>query len=196
MLTVAFILIAYLIGSIPFAVIVSRFFKLKDPRTFGSGNPGATNVLRTGHKSAALLTLLGDAFKGTSAVIFAKICGIEDLQMLAWIGFSAFMGHIFPIFLKFKGGKGVSTALGVLLGLSPLLAFLCLALWTLVALTTRTSSLAAIIAALGSPVIAYLLKFPVVALIPLTLMSCILIIRHKMNIIRIIQGKESKISKK
>ncbi len=189
-------LLAYFLGSLPFAVITSKIFHLQDPRTFGSGNPGATNVLRTGNKFAALLTLLGDALKGTAAIYCARLYGIDTLEALSWIGLAAFLGHVFPVFLKFKGGKGVSTALGVLLGLSPMLALACLGSWITIALLSRYSSLAALVAASLSPVFAYYLNFPSLSLISLSLMSAILIFRHHANITRLLKGEESKIMQK
>ncbi len=145
------LLIAYLIGSISFAVVVSKFVGLADPRTYGSKNPGATNVLRSGNKKAAVLTLLGDALKGTLAVAlafhFQDQLGYSRTD-IAWIGLAAFIGHLYPVFFKFEGGKGVATALGVLLGLNWVLGLATAITWIVIAYFFRYSSLAALIAAL------------------------------------------------
>ena len=141
-------LLGYLLGSLPFAVIVSRTFGLADPRSFGSGNPGATNVLRSGNKAAALVTLLGDAAKGWLAMWLAARWGGEGAAV-AVAGLAAFFGHVFPLFLKFKGGKGVATAVGVLAGFSAELALICIGVWLAVALISRYSSLAALVAQAG-----------------------------------------------
>jgi len=198
----AAILLAYLIGSAPFAVVVSRLMGLQDPRKFGSKNPGATNVLRSGNKTAAALTLLGDAGKGTLAVWFARL--IVDAQTLptAIIAISAvavFLGHLFPVFLRFHGGKGVATALGVLLALSPWLGLATAATWLIVAYATRYSSLAAIICAVFAPV--YHLfgagvawdRSPTTTL-ALVVIAALLIARHGANIQRLLKGKESRIN--
>ena len=144
----------YLLGSVPFAVIVSRAFRLADPRSFGSGNPGATNVLRSGNKIAALLTLLGDAAKGWLAMFIAGRVGAGDTA-IAVAGLAAFLGHVFPFTLGFRGGKGVATALGVLLGFSGALAGLTAGLWLTVIVFTRYSSLAALAAAAAAPALAW-----------------------------------------
>jgi len=197
----AAILLAYLIGSVPFAVVVSRLMGLQDPRKFGSKNPGATNVLRSGNKTAAALTLLGDAAKGTLAVWLARL--IADAQTLptAIIAISAvavFLGHLFPVFLRFHGGKGVATALGVLLALSLWLGLASAATWLIVAYATRYSSLAAIITAVFAPV--YHLfgagvaweRSPTTTL-ALVVIAALLIARHGANIQRLLKGKESRI---
>ena len=190
-----FVLLGYLLGSVPFAVIVSRAFGLADPRSFGSGNPGATNVLRSGNKLAALLTLIGDAAKGWVAIWLSKELGADSLGM-ALAGISAFIGHVFPLFLKFKGGKGVATALGVLAGFSVWLALSCAGVWLLAALVTRYSSLAALLAAVAAPVAAALLGAGNEALIAVTAMSVILILRHRDNIKRLLAGTEGRIGGK
>ena len=151
MLTLAFVVSAYLLGSISFAVLMSKAFSLPDPRTYGSQNPGATNVLRSGKKAAAALTLLGDAAKGTVAVVMAQLYAPENYTLIAAVALAVFLGHLFPIFLRFKGGKGVATALGVLLALNVWLGLACLATWLLVALVFRQSSLAALLAAVMTP---------------------------------------------
>ena len=150
MLTLIFVAAAYLLGSISFAVLTSRAFGIADPRTYGSGNPGATNVLRSGKKLAAALTLIGDAAKGWVAVMLAVHIALSDIQV-ALIALAVFLGHLFPIFLKFKGGKGVATALGVLLALNAWLGLAALATWLIVALVFRLSSLSALTAAVGAP---------------------------------------------
>ncbi|MDQ5947497.1 MAG: acyl phosphate:glycerol-3-phosphate acyltransferase, partial [Pseudomonadota bacterium] len=144
---------AYLLGSVPFAVICSRLFGLADPRSYGSGNPGATNVLRSGNKAAAVLTLLGDGAKGWLAVFLAQHYMLSNVA-IGLIALAVFFGHLFPIFLKFKGGKGVATAAGVLLALDWLLGVGVLGLWLLTVLFSRYSSLGALIAAAGAPMLA------------------------------------------
>ena len=151
---------AYLLGSVPFAVITSRLFGLADPRSYGSKNPGATNVLRSGNKIAALLTLLGDSAKGALAVVLAQVYGAPiglGSSFVALVALAAFFGHIFPVFLKFKGGKGVATAAGVLLAMDPWLGLATLATWLFIAYVFRYSSLAALIAALAAPFYAFLM---------------------------------------
>ena len=158
-LFVVAVIAAYLIGCIPFAVVVSKAFGLADPRSFGSGNPGATNVLRTGNKLAAFLTFFGDAAKGAVAIGVAVLIGIPA-DLLGWIGFIAFMGHVFPVTLGFKGGMGVSTSAGVLLALYWPLGLATLTTWLLVAFTLRYSSLSAITAALLTPAYAVFMGLP------------------------------------
>ena len=151
---------AYLLGSVPFAVVVSRLFGMADPRSYGSGNPGATNVLRSGNKLAAALTLVGDAFKGWLAVFLAaSVAPSMEAATLAVpaAGLAAFLGHLFPVFLGFKGGKGVATAAGVLIGANSWLGLATLGVWLGVAFTLRYSSLAALCAALAAPAVAFAL---------------------------------------
>ena len=196
--------VAYLIGSLSFAVIVSRAFGLSDPRTYGSGNPGATNVLRSGSKKAAAVTLLLDALKGLVPVLVVKYWGPQFGLFdgtLALAALAAFLGHLFPVFFQFKGGKGVATALGVLLGISGWLGLLVLLTWLAVAFTTRYSSLSALIAAIMAPVFYVLLdgtlwsaEKPILAAI--IAMSALLLWRHAGNISRLLQGQESKIGSK
>ena len=193
--TLLFILLGYLLGSLPFAVIVSRIYGLDDPRSHGSGNPGATNVLRTGSKSAALLTLLGDALKGWLAVWLATHFGGENLA-IAGAGLAAFLGHVFPIFLRFKGGKGVATALGVLAGFHPVLALAAMVTWLVVALVTRYSSVAAIVAAIEAPFVTWILSGQIELTVAAGLMSALLIWRHGGNIQRLRDGTESRIGSK
>lgn len=184
--------LGYLLGSVPFAVIVSRAFRLADPRSFGSGNPGATNVLRSGNKAAALLTLLGDAAKGWLAMFVAAKVG-ADGTAIATSGLFAFLGHVFPFTLGFRGGKGVATALGVLLGLSGALAGITAAIWLAVAIFTRYSSLAALAAAAMAPLLAWWLLGDVETTAVVGLMCAVLIYRHKSNIAKLIAGDEGRI---
>ncbi len=194
-LFIAAVVAAYLIGCIPFAVVVSKAFGLADPRSFGSGNPGATNVLRTGNKLAAALTLLGDAAKGAIAIGVAILLGIPA-DLLGWIGFIAFLGHVFPVTLGFKGGKGVSTSAGVLLALYWPLGLATLGTWIFMAFTLRYSSLSAITAALLAPAYAVTMGLPTPVIVPMTLMVAILLIKHAGNLRRLLAGQESKIGSK
>ena len=189
------IVAAYLIGCIPFAVVVSKAFGLADPRSFGSGNPGATNVLRTGNKLAALLTLLGDAAKGAIAIGVAALLGIPS-ELFGWIGLIAFFGHVFPITLGFKGGKGVSTSAGVLLALYWPLGLATLGTWLFMAFTLRYSSLSAITAAVLAPAYAVLMGLPTPVIVPVTVMAAVLLIKHAGNLHRLLAGQESKIGSK
>jgi glycerol-3-phosphate acyltransferase PlsY len=192
------ILIGYLIGSLSFAVIVSRLLGLPDPHTYGSGNPGATNVLRTGNKIAALLTLAGDALKGWFAVwLVTRIgpaYGVHE-QGAALAGLAAFLGHIYPVFFGFKGGKGVATAAGILLAINPWLGLGTLATWAIIALFFRYSSLAAIVAALFAPFFAlFLNSFRLdTAVVAICVMSALLVWRHRVNIGNLLAGKEGRI---
>jgi glycerol-3-phosphate acyltransferase PlsY len=189
-----FALLGYLLGSLPFAVLVSKAFGLADPRSFGSKNPGATNVLRSGNKAAALLTLLGDAAKGWLAMTLARQLGAEPLAV-AFAGIAAFLGHIFPVFLGFRGGKGVATALGVLAGFSGWLALICLATWLAVAAVFRYSSLASLAAAAAAPMAAWPLLGGEMAAI-ISFMSLLLFWRHRQNIRKLLAGTESRIGRK
>lgn len=190
---------AYLIGSVSFAVVVSRLFGMADPRSYGSGNPGATNVLRSGNKLAAILTLLGDAFKGWLAVVLAQniapSLGLDAMTAPA-AGLAAFLGHLFPVFLAFRGGKGVATAAGVLLGASGWLGLSILGVWLGVAFTLRYSSLAALCAALASPGLAFLFGLGANWILSISVMSGLLLWRHKDNIKRLLAGEESRIGSK
>ena len=195
-------LLAYLLGSLSFAVIVSRVMGLKDPRSYGSNNPGATNVLRSGSKIAAVATLLLDGLKGWLPVVlvkwFGKDYGLEDGTMAA-VAFAAFLGHLFPVFFKFKGGKGVATAAGVLLGIDWLLGLATLATWVIVAFFTCYSSLASMASAAFAPLF-YLLgdRGPWYTersvLLAIFMMGLLLVIRHRENINKLVSGKESKLS--
>jgi glycerol-3-phosphate acyltransferase PlsY len=199
MMTLVFVVLAYLLGSVSFALLMSKAFGLADPRTYGSGNPGATNVLRSGKKIAAVLTLLGDAAKGWLAVFLAIHFAPHDargLLLVALIALAVFLGHVFPIFLKFKGGKGVATALGVLLALNVWMGLGVLATWLLVALVFRYSSLAALVAAIVAPVFAMLIHLRPELVLATAIMSMLLIWRHKSNIQNLMTGRESKIGGK
>lgn len=187
--------LGYLLGSVPFAVIVSRAFGLADPRSFGSGNPGATNVLRSGNKLAALLTLLGDASKGLLAMFIAAKLGAGDAAM-NMAGLAAFLGHIFPFTLRFKGGKGVATAFGVLLGFSGVLGAAVAVIWLAVAAITRYSSLAALVAAASAPFIAMGLNERLDTVLIIAAMSLLLIQRHRPNIQKLLAGTEGRIGGK
>lgn len=195
MTDILLIIAAYLLGSLSTAIIVCKLSGLPDPRTQGSGNPGATNVLRFGGKKLAAMVLLGDMLKGLLPVIFAKSLGVSDL-VLACTGFATFLGHCYPIFFSFKGGKGVATALGVMLGISWLLGLLLLSVWLLIATVLRISSLAAISAAFAAPLIAGLLiPAPEVVIMAIAI-SAILLWRHRVNIHNLYKGVEPKIGKK
>ena len=194
-------LAAYLIGSLSFAVIVSRLMGLKDPRTFGSKNPGATNVLRSGSKAAAIVTLLLDALKGLVPVLlvklFGKPWGLED-GTVALVGLAAFLGHLWPVFFRFQGGKGVATAAGVLLGVSWVLGLATLATWLIVAFFSRYSSLASLAAAVFAPMF-YLLGDRAAWYVDksigmvLIAISALLVYRHRENINKLLKGTESKL---
>lgn len=194
----------YLMGSLSFAVIVSRVMGLDDPRTYGSQNPGATNVLRSGNKKAAIATLLFDALKGYFPVLLVKLYGPAfglDDRAVALVALAAFVGHLWPVFFAFKGGKGVATVAGVLFGVEPLLGAAVLGTWLLVAFVFRYSSLAALSAALLAPAY-YLMGNQIVwhmseaELLAVMVMSALLLMRHKDNIARLVSGQESKIGAK
>lgn len=192
---VIWVVAAYLIGSISFGIIISKVYGLPDPRTVGSGNIGATNVARSGKKSAAILTLLGDAFKGWFPVWMAL-----QANMLMWVvaavALAVFLGHLYSIYHKFKGGKGVATALGVMLGISGWLALSSVLVWVLVFAVSRISSLAALVAAIASPFLAwyFLSPYPVYVGVVLV-MAIFLVIRHKSNIQKLLAGTESSFKK-
>lgn len=198
------VLMGYAIGSLSFAVIVSRVMGLNDPRTYGSKNPGATNVLRSGSKAAAVVTLLLDAMKGWLPVMlvrwFGKPYGLEE-GTLAMVGLAAFLGHLYPVFFRFVGGKGVATALGVLVGISPILGLAVAASWLIMAYFFRYSSLASLSAAVFAPAyyifgdrVAWFLDKSV--LLAISCMSVLLIYRHAENIGRLAKGTESKLGSK
>jgi glycerol-3-phosphate acyltransferase PlsY len=198
----AAVVASYVIGSLSFAVIVSRMMGLQDPRTYGSQNPGATNVLRSGSKAAAVLTLLLDAVKGWLPVFLVqRLPGMGLDAVIAACALAAFAGHVWPVFFRFKGGKGVATAAGVLFGLEPGLGLATMATWLIVAYFSRYSSLAAVAAAVFAPAY-YLLGAkvvwsgaPIIAL-AMCAMSAVLLYRHKDNIARLMAGKESRIGAK
>lgn len=188
------IVLAYLLGSVNFAIIISKMMRFDDPRLNGSGNPGATNVLRSGHGSAAAIVLLGDAIKGLLAILIARWLQIDGFA-LALVGLAALIGHIYPIFFKFKGGKGVATMLGVLLGLNLALGVISLFIWVVVAFLFRYSSLAALSAAILSPLLTLLLPHASdFYFLPLIAIAVLVVYRHRDNINRLRHRKESKIS--
>ncbi len=193
------LLVAYLLGSLSFAIIVSKFMKMDDPRNYGSNNAGATNVMRSGNKKAAAFTLLGDFLKGLIVVLIARFLmrGIDGGDAIVGIcGVLVVIGHIFPIFFKFKGGKGVATAIGVLLGFNPILALLVVVSWFVVFKITRVSSLSAILATLLSPLYAYVL-FQNTSYFGATLMIAVIVIfKHQSNIVRLIKGEEASFKRK
>ena len=202
--SIAAVLAAYLIGSLSFAVIVSRLMGLNDPRSYGSKNPGATNVLRSGNKAAAVATLLLDALKGWLPVMLVKWLGADyglGGGTVAGVGLAAFLGHLYPVFFKFKGGKGVATAAGVLIGISWVLGLAVLATWLIVAYFSRFSSLASLAAAVFSPLYYlfgdraawYVDKRIVMALV---VISALLIYRHRENINKLLKGTESRLGAK
>ena len=199
LLTALATLAAYLIGSLSFAVIVSRYMGLSDPRTYGSGNPGATNVLRSGNKKAAILTLLFDALKGFVPVLLVRWFGPRwglGEGSVALVALGAFLGHLWPVFFRFEGGKGVATAAGVLLGIHPLLGGATLLTWLIVAYFFRYSSLAALVSALFAPFFQILLWGGGPIAVAVVAMSALLIWRHSANIGKLLAGKESKIGQK
>lgn len=194
-----FALIAYLIGSISFAVVVSKAMGLPDPHSYGSGNPGATNVLRTGNKKAAILTLLGDGLKGWLAVWLAQrlgpAYGVDDTG-IALVAAAVFLGHLFPVFHRFAGGKGVATAAGILFAIHPFLGLGTLATWIIIAVFFRYSSLAALVSAIFAPFFYVLMFGTDVIAAAILLISALLIVRHRQNIAKLLAGKESRIGEK
>ncbi|MDU4300033.1 glycerol-3-phosphate acyltransferase [Eikenella corrodens] len=192
----AAVVAAYLIGSLSFAVIVSKFYGLDDPRSYGSGNPGATNVLRSGRKKAAALTLLGDALKGLVAVLLARwlqsYFGLAD-EVVAAVAVAVLAGHMWPLFFGFKGGKGVATALGVLLALSWPVALICAAVWLMMAFGLKISSLAALTATVISPLAAMFLVQQPSWQAAIAVIAALVLLRHRSNIQNLLSGKESKI---
>ena len=185
--------IGYLLGSIPFGIVITRALGLGDLRQIGSGNIGATNVLRTGNKPAALATLLLDSGKGAIAVLLARALAGQDAALIA--GAAAFLGHLYPVWLNFKGGKGVATFLGTLLALDWRLGLAACAIWLVTALVTRISSLSALVAAALSPLVALWLDGARLALV-VAFMAALIFIRHHANIARIRTGTEPRIGKK
>ena len=202
--TLAATLLAYLLGSLSFAVIVSRVMGLNDPRTYGSKNPGATNVLRSGSKAAAVVTLLLDALKGWLPVVlvrwYGRHWGLDD-GAVALVGLAAFLGHLYPVFFRFQGGKGVATALGVLFGVDAFLGLAAGAIWLLMAVVFRYSSLSSLTAAVAAPLVyvlasgtAWYAETPV--LLALVAMAALLVYRHRENIQRLLAGTESRLGQK
>jgi len=199
MVNLLFAVVAYLIGSVSFAVVVSKLMGLPDPHSYGSGNPGATNVLRTGNKKAAILTLIGDGLKGWFAVWLARHFGpgygLED-SGVALAALGVFLGHLFPVFHRFAGGKGVATAAGILFAIHPLLGAGTLATWLIIAFFFRYSSLAALVSAIFAPFF-YVLMFGVDIITgAVFVISVLLVVRHRQNIAKLLAGKESRIGEK
>ncbi|MGN6525232.1 MAG: glycerol-3-phosphate 1-O-acyltransferase PlsY [Burkholderiaceae bacterium] len=197
--SVCVVVLAYLLGSFSFAVIVSRAMGLDDPRSYGSGNPGATNVLRSGNKVAAILTLLLDALKGVAAVVIARLLA-ERLgygeAIVAAAGLASFLGHLYPVFFRFQGGKGVATAAGVLLALDWVLGLASLGTWLAIALLTRYSSLAALVTAVLAPVYVQLMHGSTQRTVAVAVMSVLLVWRHRANISKLLNGTESRLGSK
>jgi len=195
--------LAYLIGSISFAVVVSKCMRLPDPYTYGSGNPGATNVLRTGNKKAAVLTLIGDGSKGFIALVLARwILGDDSLAatlnswVLCGVVLAVFLGHLFPVFHRFRGGKGVATACGILFGINWILGLATLSTWLIVAFFTRYSSLAAMCAAIFAPVYCVFLFGVEPMGLTLTCLCVLMLWRHRNNIVKLLDGSETRIGSK
>ncbi len=199
LLPLAAALAAYLIGSLSFAVIVSRTLGLADPRSYGSRNPGATNVLRTGHRGAAVLTLALDALKGylpvLAVVLYGPRFGLGE-GTAALVGLAAFLGHLWPVFFRFKGGKGVATAAGVLFGLNPWLGLATVATWVIIAAFFRYSSLASLVAAAFAPFYQLLIWRPGWSAAAIAVMSLLLVWRHAGNIRKLLAGTESRLGQK
>lgn len=194
-----FIILAYLLGSVSFAVIASWIFRLPDPRTFGSKNPGATNVLRSGNKIAAVFTLLGDAGKGLLAVLLAQyLAPVLDLdnKVVAAVALLVYLGHIWPVFFQFQGGRGVATAVGVVLGLSLESGVLAIITWIIIAVIWRFSSLSALVAAVLTPVYAWIFLGSDIRTLVILAISFLIIWRHKSNIANLVAGKETRIGKR
>jgi acyl phosphate:glycerol-3-phosphate acyltransferase len=193
------IVAAYLVGSLSFAVIISRAMGLADPRSYGSKNPGATNVLRSGNRAAAVMTLAFDALKGyvpvLAALLLAPRFGFGELT-IALVGLAAFLGHLWPVFFRFQGGKGVATAAGVLLALNPWLGLATLLTWVIVALFFRYSSLASLVSAAFAPFYQLLIWGPSASVLTIAVMSLLLVYRHSGNIRKLLAGTESKLGQK
>ena len=190
------VVLAYLLGSLSFAVIVSKAMGMADPRSYGSGNPGATNVLRSGKKKAAVLTLLGDALKGLVAVVIAKClwdAGHITEATVAWVSVAVLVGHMWPVFFGFKGGKGVATAVGVLFALSWPVALICTIVWLIMAFGLKISSLAALVATVLSPILAWYFIDESSWCWAVLVIAVLVLYRHKSNIQNLLSGNESKI---
>lgn len=194
-ISASLITLGYLLGSISSAIIVSRMMKLPDPRTMGSGNPGATNVLRTGSKKAAAITLIGDALKGLIPVLLAKMLDVEP-NIIAIVALAAFLGHLYPVFFEFKGGKGVATAVGVFIAVSLPVGVLLIATWATIAYITKISSLAALVAACLAPFYMYFIEAETIYTLMAFIISVLLVYRHRSNIMDLMSGKEGKITGK
>jgi len=189
------ILFAYLVGSVSSGIIVSQIFNLPDPRTIGSKNPGATNVMRSGNKKAAIFTLLGDLLKAILVLTLAEYLGFNDL-IIVCVALAVLIGHIYPIFYKFRGGKGVATAIGILIFLNFKLALIVASIWLLVFGIWRYSSLAAILAAISAPIIAiFILRDQSLYCIAFTLITIIILFKHQANIRKLLSGTELKFKK-
>ena len=189
------ILFAYLVGSVSSGIIVSQIFNLPDPRTIGSKNPGATNVMRSGNKKAAIFTLLGDLLKAILVLAIAEYLGFNDL-IIVCVALAVLIGHIYPIFYKFQGGKGVATAIGILIALNFKLALIVASIWLLVFGIWRYSSLAAILAAISAPIIAiFILRDQSLYCIAFTFITIIILFKHQANIKKLLSGTELKFKK-
>ena len=189
------ILFAYLVGSVSSGIVVSQIFNLPDPRTIGSKNPGATNVMRSGNKKAAIFTLLGDLLKAILVLAIAEYLGFNDL-IIVCVALAVLIGHIYPIFYKFQGGKGVATAIGILFALNFKLALIVASIWLLVFGIWRYSSLAAIVAAISAPIIAiFILRDQSLYCIAFTLITIIILFKHQANIRKLLSGTELKFKK-
>lgn len=195
LLPIVLVIGAYFIGSVSAAILTCKLLSLPDPRTIGSKNPGATNVLRIGGKKAAILTLLGDSLKGLLPVLVGRLMGLS-YEWLVLIAIAAFLGHLFSVFYGFKGGKGVATTMGIYLGLNPIIGLAVLATWLSVAFAFNMSSLAALIATLLAPFYFYYITQSVALLIGLLVITALIYWKHRSNIQAILNGTESKISKK
>ena len=189
------VLAAYLIGSISCSILIARVMQLPDPRSLGSGNPGTTNMLRTGSKKAAVITLLGDLLKGLIPILIARWIGF-DLLILCLMALAAIIGHIFPVYYRFKGGKGVATTLGVFLAISWQLAICCVVIWICIAKITGYSSLAAILTIAFLPITAYFFNQPLIVIYLACFVAIVVIWRHQSNIKNLLSGKESRIGQK
>ncbi len=194
-ISASLITFAYLLGSISSAIVVSRMMKLPDPRTMGSGNPGATNVLRTGSKKAAAITLIGDALKGLLPVLLAKMLDVET-NIIAMVALATFLGHLYPVFFEFKGGKGVATAVGVFLAISLPVGALLIVSWGAIVYVTKISSLAALVAACLAPIYMYFVEPEITYTLMAFIISVLLVYRHRSNIVDLMLGKEGKITGK
>lgn len=192
----AVVVLSYLAGSVSAAIITCKVMGLPDPRTSGSNNPGATNVMRIGGKKAAAITLVGDLLKGLIPVVITKIIFPEEPTLVALSALSAFLGHLFPVFFSFKGGKGVATALGCIIGLNLWVALCAFTTWLIVFAISKISSMSALIAAILAPLYLWLFNASFSVVIAVIIMDILLIIRHKANIERILKGKEKKLTAK